>query len=251
VAASERVVRSAAAAAAAQAKNEAERNAAREKLAALRRELENLPTLTAPPSKEVRLPDPRPAPDGATKELHVLCREGRIWVVDIEALQEKAQKRADYVVRSKKLDPDGDKWFTDGDTFVEEFNDAPVKDGGFEMTLAIDGGRWTRLVLGRSKGGGESADDAIKGTGDLARALRRLDPATHIVRFFVWPDSFEGYLKVREFTGARGFAAGWEPMGSPNEHRIALGKYAIGTKPPPAPPPPPGTKPAPKPNLVD
>jgi chemotaxis protein histidine kinase CheA len=235
-------------AAAATAKQEAAREAAEQRLAEMRRELENLPLLTAPPAKEVRLPDPRPAPQGV-KELRVLCRERRVWLVDSEALQAKAQKRADYVVRSKKLDPDNVRWILDGQTFVEEFNKAPVRDGGFTMSLKVVNNRWPQLVLER--GSGEQADDAIKGTGDLARALRRFKPDTHIVRFFVWPDTFEEYLKVREFTNQRGFAAGWEPATSPEEHAISLGKYAIGVKPPPAPPPPAGTKPPPRPNVVD
>lgn len=234
--------------AAEQAQQEAEKKSLEERLAEMRRELENLPRLTAPPAKEVRLPDPRPAPRGV-KELRVLCREGRIWLVDSAALQAKAQKRADYVVRSKKLDPDNDRWILDGRTFVEEFNKAPVRDGGFTMSLKVVNNRWLQLVLER--GSGEKADDAIKGTGDLARALRRFRPDTHIVRFFVWPDTFEEYLKVREFTNQRGFAAGWEPVTSPDEHVISLGKYAIGVKPPPAPPPPAGTKPPPPPNVVD
>ena len=236
-------------AAAEQAKKEAERKAAQDRLAAMQREFENLPVLTAPPAKEVRLPDPRPAPAGV-KEFHVLCREGRIWLVDIPALQEKAQKRADFVVRSKKLDPDGDTWLADGKTFVEEFNKAPVKDEGFEITLEVVNNRWTRLVLTRMKGRGEPADEAVKPTGEFARALRRLKPESHVVRFFVWPDSFEEYLRVRELTGERGYAAGWEPMTSPDEYRISLGRYAIGEKPPPKPADP-NAKPPPPANVLD
>jgi hypothetical protein len=234
--------------AAEQAKREAEKESLEERLAEMQRELENLPELVAAPAKEVRLPDPRPAP-GKVKQLQVLCREGRIWLVDIEALQAKALKRADYMVRSKQLDPDNDRWILDGSTFVEEFNKAPVREGGFKMSLTVVNNRWPQLVLER--GAGETADDAIKGTGDLARALRRFKPDTHIVRFFVWPDAFEAYLRVREFTNQRGFAAGWEPVGSPDEFRISLGKYLIGVKPPPAPPKPAGAKPPPPPNLLD
>lgn len=233
------------------ARREEARKQAEERLAKAREVLEKLPRLQAPPAKEVRLPDPRPAP-AKVKHLHVLCREGRIWVVDIEALQEKAQKRADFVVKSKKLDPDGDGWISDGEAFVSEFNKAPVRSGDFTMTLVVVGNRTPYLVLERTKG--ESPDDTIKGSGDLARILLRLEPDSHIVRFFVWPDSFEAYLQVREFTGERGYAAGWEPMGSPDEHRIPLGKYQIGEKPPPPAPPAPGTKPPPPPpppNLVD
>jgi len=237
-------------AAAEQAQKEAERKQAADRLAEMQRELQNLPKLSAPPAKQVRLPDPRPAPAGV-KELHVLCREGRIWLVDIPALQEKAQKRADFVVRSKKLDPDGDTWLADGKTLTDEFNKAPVKDGGFEMTLEVVNNRWTRLVLTRIKGRGESADEAVKPTGEFARTLRRLKPETHVLRFFVWPDSFEAYLRARELTGERGYAAGWEPMTAPDEYRISLGRYAIGAKPPPKPPDP-NAKPAPPPpNVLD
>jgi chemotaxis protein histidine kinase CheA len=216
---------------------------------ALAIELEQTEKPLAPPAKEVRLPDPRPAPAGV-KEFHVLCREGRIWLVDIPELQEKAQKRADFVVRSKKLDPDGDTWLADGKTFADEFNEAPVKDAGFEMTLEIVNNRWTRLVLTRMKGRGESAEEAVKPTGEFARTLRRLKPETHVLRFFVWPDSFEEYLQVRQLAGERGYLAGWEPMTAPDEYRIGLGRYAVGEKPPPKPADP-NAKPPPPPNVLD
>ncbi len=236
-------------------KLERERKEAEKRLEEMRRELENLPALVAPPAKEVRLPDPRPAPPN-TKELHVLCREGRLWVVDLDDLREKAIKRADYVVRARKLDPDGDKWITEGERFVEEFNKAPVKEDGFEMTL-IARGTVPYLLLTRAEKSGQAAEDAIKGNGLLARTLRRTKPDAHIVRFFVWPDSFETYLTARAFTGERGYAAGWSPTGSPDEYTISLGTYRLGEKPPPPPPPPAGTPappPTPKPpppNVVD
>jgi len=232
------------------AKQEAERQAAAARLAERRREFADLPVLTAPPVKQVRLPDPRPAPAGV-REFHVVCREGRTWLVDIPAVQEKAQKRADFVVRSKKLDPDGDTWLPDGKTFIDEFNKALVKDAGFEITLELVNNRWPRLVLGRIKGRGEPADEAVKATGEYARMLRRLDPQTHVLRFFVWPDSFAEYLRLRELAGERGYAAGWEPMTSPEEHRIPLGRYAVGEKPPPKPPDPNAKPTPPPPNVLD
>jgi hypothetical protein len=218
--------------------------------AELERELKGLPQIAAPPAKSVRLPNPRPAPPG-TVPMNVLCREGKIWVVDIPALQAKPQRRADFVVRSKNLDPDGDKWISDGKTLVDEFNVSPVRDGGFEITLAVANGRWPVLVLTRTKGGGETVEQALKSTGDFARMLRRLDPKSHILRFMVWPDSFETYLQARERAADAGFAAGWEPMTTPAEHQIPLGKYQIGTKPPPKPPDPNRPPAPPPPNVLD
>jgi hypothetical protein len=238
--------RAAAAATAEAAKRQAERDKAATVVKDLQARLANLPLPVAPPAKQVRLPDPRPAPDGA-KELRVLCRDGRVWVVDMPTLQEPAKKRADYVVKRRKLDPDGDGWLDDAKTFVEEFNESPVREDGFEMTLMISSGKWPQLVLTRMPGSGQPANEAIRSTSPLARALRRLGSDDHYVRFFVWPDGFEAYLQVREFVAERGFAAGWEPVASPDEHRISLGRYAIGKKPPP------DAKSSPKPveNLLD
>jgi hypothetical protein len=240
----EKAQQAAATAAKAAAAEAAKRQTDHAKAAAVVKELQtrlaSLPLPVAPPAKQVRLPDPRPAPKDA-KELRVLCRDGRVWVVDIPSLQEPAKKRADYVVKRKKLDPDGDAWLTDGKTFVEEFNESPVREDGFEMTLMISGGKWPQLVLTRMPGSGQTAAEATRGTSPLARTLRRLGSDDHYVRFYVWPDGFEAYLEVRDFVAERGFAAGWEPVTGKDEHRISLGRYAIGTKPPP------GTTSTPKP----
>jgi hypothetical protein len=227
-----------------------EAKAVETRLVAMRRELEALPVLEAPPAKAVRLPDPRPAPEGVS-EIPVLCREERIWIVDIDSVREKALRRAEFVIRSKKLDPDNDRWLAGGMTFIDEFNKVPVKEGAFEVSLELINDKWPRMVLGRIQGRGETADDAVKATGDFARMLRRVTPETHVLRFFVWPDAFEAYLTVREFTGERGFAAGWEPMTTPTEYSDSLTRYAVGVKPPPKPPDPNPKKPAPIPNVLD
>lgn len=216
----------------ARAKTEAE--AAERTRLALVAELDATRAPTAPPAQQVRLPDPRPAPANA-KELRVICREGRVWPVDVDDLQEQAQKRAAFVVRQKKLDPDGDGWLTDGTTFVDAFNDSPLRKDDFEMTLAL-AGQWPQLVLTRMRGSGEPADKTGRTGSELARLLRKYDPAERFIRFFVWPDGFEGYLAARQAAAEAGYTAGWELVTSPAEHRISLGRYSIGKKPPPTPP---------------
>jgi len=216
------------------AKTEAALKKAQETRLALAVELEKTEVPVTPPAKQVRLPDPRPAPADA-KELPVICREGRIWVVDTPMLQERAQKRAAFVVKSKKLDPDDDQWVSDGAVFVSEFNKLPVTAGDFKMTLKLLDGKWPRLILERKKNSGERPEDVGKSTSELARALRRHDAAGHYVRFYAWPDGFEAYLAARQLVSEQGYAAGWEPQGSPDEFMIPLGKYPVGPKPPPSP----------------
>jgi hypothetical protein len=223
--------------------------------AALSVELDQTKMPAPLPAKEVRLPDPRPAPAGA-KELVLFCRENRIWIADFEALRAQAHKRAAFVVRRKNLDPDNDDWLSDGQVFVAEFNKTPLAAGDFDLTIEVVGAS-VYLVLNRKPRSGQTADAAAKSTGDLARLSRRYKPSDYYLRFLVWPDGFEGYLTARNFTNERGFAAGWLPMDDPKEYRIGLGKYSIGIKPPPPPPPPPNPNPPPPskptkpPNLID
>lgn len=215
------------------AKAEAEATAAERNRQSLAAELEKTVSIPLPPAKEVRLPDPRPAPANA-KELRVVCREDTIWVVDMDELRERAQKRVAYVVRMKKLDPDNDRWLSDGEALVDKFNDSPVITDEFEMTLALAGTR-PQLVLTRRPGSGQATEKAVRPGGDLTRLLQKHDPKDSFIRFYVWPDGFEAYLAARQAAGAAGFAAGWEPVASPTEHALSLGKYSVGTKPPPTP----------------
>lgn len=223
-------------AAAEMAKAEAAVKEAQTRRAALVVELEKTQVPIAPPAKEVRLPDPRPAAANA-KELRVLCREGKLWVVDMPLLQGQAQKRAAFVVKQKQLDPDGDDWLNDGAVFEAEFNKQPVRAGDFKMSMAV-AGQYPQLVLERTAGSGEMPERAVKPAGELSRLLKRYSPSDHYVRFFVWPDAFEAYLTARQFVGDEGFAAGWDLVGNADDHRIGLGKYGIGVKPPPSKDPP-------------
>ena len=204
------------------------------------------------PAKEVRLPDPRPAPEGA-EELPVLCREGRIIPVEVKLLRDRAQKRAAMIVAQKKLDPDGDTWLSDGKLFEKEFNARPIRSDDFELRMTNAGNRWPRLILDPRPGAGDEAAAAVRGNGDFIRALRLVGPEEFYLRFYVWPDSYEAYLLARQAAGQRGFAAGWVPLASDHQYTIPLGRYAYGTKPPPSPPksskkP---SKPKPPPNVID
>ena len=60
------------------------------------------------PVKVVQLPNPRPAPKGV-KPVTILCREGKLYPLDIEGLRAEAQDRAQKVVRRQRLDRDPKK----------------------------------------------------------------------------------------------------------------------------------------------
>jgi hypothetical protein len=235
-------------AAAERAKAEADVKQVEQRRQAVVAELSKTEKPIPPPAKEVRLPDPRPAPANA-KDLRVLCREGRLWVIDPTAVQAQVLKRATFIIRQKKLDPDGDNWLTDGAALATEFNKEPVRADDCKVTMAVSGDAFT-LALARMPGSGQPVEQSVKPLGDLGKALRRFTPADHYVRFFVWPDGFEAYLEARAVAAEREFAAGWEPMGSPDEYRMGFYSLRVGKKPPPAAPASPASK-QPAQNVVD
>lgn len=220
--------------------------------AALTLQLEKMEKPEAPPIKEVRLPNPRKLPTDAQgkpiplDEVIVLCQNGRIYGVMNKGVQELVQKKLDFTVKQKRLDPDGDNWLVDDPKTLKALEDNMPNDDNFELSLLQDKTA-VFVVLTPKARGGETPQQAMRG--DFSRAMRVFGGKVRF-RYFVFSDSFEQYLEMRKFTDRAGFLAGWVPMRPDYVHRIRL-KYNIGEKPPPAPPPPPGTTPPPQPPPKD
>ena len=68
---------------------------------------------------------------------------------------------------------------------------------------------------------GERAWEIAEAGSRYRLSLARIDPGHAALRFFVWQDSFETYLRAREIGEAAGFAAGWQPL--PQDGEITVG----------------------------
>lgn len=225
-------------------------NTTEDELDTLRAQLAQTPDLGPPPAKIINLPNPRTAPEGTTP-LTFLCREGRVIPVDEDVCQDRALKRAVYLVNRKKLDG-GPQAGVDGKRLAEEFNDQKLRDddGNFDLQLSIPG-RVPRLVFKRREGAGEDVDEIQRTSSRYQQKIRRIDPRRHYLQFQVWPDGFEAYLEARKIADQRGLLAGWIAQTTGGEYSVNLeGEIRCGP-PPPKPPPPkplkPGETPPPKP----
>ncbi len=221
-------------------------NQGEQELARLRAQLADTPKQGPLEAKVVNLPNPRAAPKG-TLPLTFICREGRLMFVDINGLRGRAMKRADYIVMRNKLDRDP-KAGIDGKVLCERFNQRKIRDRNIELSLAV-AGRYPRIVFGRIKGEGESAESLEHASSRYQQQLRRIDAKKYYLRFLVWPDSFEAYLEARKMATQRGLLAGWQGMSTAGEYTESLGgKIRLGPPPPPPKPQPkPAAKPKPKP----
>ena len=219
-------------------------NSGEAELASLKARLAETPNLGPPQAKIVYLPNPREAPKGS-KPLTFLCREGRVMFVDVEAYQQRAQKRAMYLVSRRKL-YGGPQKGVDGKRLVEEFNKEKLHEDDFDLTLTVSG-RTPRLVLKRRKDAGDTADQLRRTSSKFQQRIRRTDPKKYYLQFQVWPDSFETYLEARKIASERGLLAGWVGTTTSGEYTVNLGGEIRCGPPPPKPPPrKPGDPPPPK-----
>ncbi len=209
-------------------------------VARLRAQLADTPETKPLAAKVVNLPNPRAAPENSQPVTYI-CREGRIMWVDAEGLQDRAQKRTQFIVARRRLDRDPSKG-VDGKLLAEEFNRDPIRDRYFELQMTISG-RYPRLVLKRLKNAGEDAELLVHPSSRYQQRVRRTDPRRFYLKYLVWPDSFEAYLEARKVASKRGLLAGWTTETTTAEYSIPLGgKLRVGP-----PPPPPKPKPKPKP----
>ncbi len=214
-------------------------------LAELRALLADTPDQKAVPAKVISLPDPRPAPKGM-QPLVFLCHGGQIAAPDIPALEDRAQRRAKYLIQRRNLDRDKAAGI-DGDALLKYFNQDPIRSRDVEVTLKLHG-PWPKLVFEPRSGAGETTEQIQRSTSRFQQGLKRVDTKKYFAQFLVWPDSFETYLAARRVAADEGMLAGWQPMGTTEQYLTSLGAgIRCGPPPKPQPKPAPGTqKPAPK-----
>jgi hypothetical protein len=222
----------------------------------LRRQVDAEPAVAPPSAKIVRLPNPRAAPPDAQPVLF-FCRDGAVSHFDPELLQERVQKRVQFLLRPLQATagPDGE---IDCQKLVETYNKDPISDRDYRVLLAVE--NFNLVLVFEPRGAGEPAERLASPTSRYQQALRRMHPERHYARFLVWNDSFDVYVAARHQCDERGVPAGWEPQTQDFQWKTPLGiRVVCQGKPkpkpptqPPAPRPerPPGPPPPPLPNDI-
>jgi hypothetical protein len=197
-------------------------------LSRLRVTLRDTPAPESPPPQNVRLPDPRPAPPGAQPTL-VLCRFGRVLVIDYDRLSQELESGLQTAVGRPsgylRLTPSDHAWI------VNYFQTHTV------------GSRWLRWVIfdrgprelvarlaWREPAAGETPEQMQRMDSAWRRALRSLDPRRRYLRFYVWSDSFEPYLRARSDAEGRGFTAWWEALDPSEEYEGNIYQAALSPR---------------------
>lgn len=155
-----------------------------------------------PEALVARLPDPQTF---VGREAWMLVRYGRVYPVDREALFEKGRQAITRII------PDGGTRALRPDELEAAALYLRKHDAGLgSVRWELETEPALRAVLKwRTRDGGiernRLADDPT-----LAAWLSDRDPASEMIRFHVWTDSFETYLEARKHVEAAGFRADWE-----------------------------------------
>jgi hypothetical protein len=165
-------------------------------LASLRISLNQMPDIGA--AKAVRLPDPRPAPRG-TRPAAFFCRYGRVFRVDLDDLKQQLLDTVNNPVVARANFPD--------------IGSAELR----WKPLDPRQGRFGARLSWRQRNAGETSEEVASPRSAYRQALTALHPKRQTVLFYVWPDSYDVYLKAREIATGSGFLAGWEAYDADQE----------------------------------
>ena len=217
-----------------------------EEVAKLKAQLDDTPERKVLPAKLVRLPNPRPAPEG-TVQATLLCVNNRVYPINADNIRTLVRQAAETVVKRRRLDR-GPALGVDQEQFLKYF--AAVRDRMRDDFFSVEvyaSGIYPRLRFIPLEDGGATEEEVLRRGSRFQRLLLSLDRNKYYARFIVLPDSYGVYVAARSIADQAGLLAGWDPQAAGWQYTTHLGgPILFGPKPPPAPPPKPGTTPPPK-----
>ena len=176
-------------------------------VATLRAQLEQTPKPVVLPAKELRLPNPRPTPQGATP-VSLICTKGRVYPLSFGEIQKAARVRSEPLLRTRRkaLFKEPGKGI-DPEEFVKAFSRGAFRNEYYDIRMRAGADGWPKLVLQPRETAGIREKLLMNKSSKFQKDLRELDPKKYYLRFFVTSDSYETYLIARSVAQSYGFSA--------------------------------------------
>ena len=180
--------------------------------------IEEEPDLPLPKATSIRLPDPKPAPEGA-RGFYVLCVGNKLYPVNWSELHGIVKKGVEQS-RAKK----NEKGEIDGEAVVSFFRRVPIGNRHFRIEAQVRNHR-LRFVLHRKRLGGEDARMIRADLSEFQKMCKAWDKQKSYMYYVIWPDSFNFYHRAREISGKYGIPAGWRPTERKELYASSFGEY--------------------------
>lgn len=214
----------------------------------LKKALDDIPVYKPPPPKYVRIPNPRPVPQGAVRENFLIVKGRVIYLNDrafLEAVTKEFEKNRTALIGpghpkiTSSTPPASIKY--NKDKVFAYFDKARIGDRILQARVVpIPNSPAVNMSLTPAPGAGESDQDLRNPASIFQRALRKFKGEPNkIVWFYVYKDSVETYLTAREIADAAGVPVGWQIYGQ----EFFTARIPNVTIEPFTPPPPPATPP--------
>ena len=156
-------------------------------------------------SKEVSLPDPKPAIAGSSPS-RFLCRNGKIFPLNDVVLKQMVASK----LGKADIKPNQDKEY-DGKRFLSVINGNKISTNFFTLVGREDKDKVIRFTMERKDKFGEDEAKLKKLGSQYVKVLSSLSPQRNYLLYEVFPDSFGVYLAARDLANQRNFPAGWKP----------------------------------------
>jgi hypothetical protein len=199
-------------------------------VASLKSKLDQTPEREVLPGREMRLPDPRPAPPGLIP-FRFICYNNRIYPFnDFKALQKIANERAKLLKSRSRNDP---MKGIDPDRFIKDFSRAPIRNKNVELAVTKHPDGRPRISFTPLERGGASVRDIDRKGTRFNKDLAALDSSRYYLEFWVCGDSYDVYMSARAKAEALDLAVGWLPQPAGWKYASVLQGIRLG--PPPKP----------------
>ena len=176
---------------------------------------------SVPPQRVARIPDPQ---EFIGRESWILVRYGRVFLVDRERLYEEALRAIDRLLPDIAQRPIRKDEF---ESVARYLRKQDVGFGSFRWQMQTDPEVRVELTWRNPDAGIERT--RLDQDPALTTWLRLRNPKDDAIRFWVWADSFETYLDVRQRVETAGFRAGWNGVETDDELDLGI---TVGPRPP-------------------
>lgn len=209
---------------------EAEIKKSLDEVASLKAKLDQTPEREVLPGREMRLPDPRPAPPGLVP-FRFICYNNRIYPFnDFSTLHKIANERAKSLKGRMRRDPVKG---IDPDRFIKDFSRSPIRNKNVELTVTKHSDRRPRISFTPLERGGASVRDVDRKGTRFNKDLAALDPSRYYLEFWVCGDSYDVYMSARAKAEALNLAVGWLPQPTGWKYTNVLQGVLLGPEPKP------------------
>ena len=185
----------------------------------LKKLLDDTPVFKPPPPQYVRIPNPRPVPQGAVRE-NFLVAKGRVLYLNdrsfLDIVQKEVAKNRDTLLspnhpKVTSTTPAAQITYSK-DKLLAYFDRARIGDRSIQAKLVpVATAPVMNLNLIPQEGAGETAQDLRNPASFFQRYMRKLKTEPNkIVWLYVVKDSVETYLTAREVADAVGVPVGWQ-----------------------------------------